>query len=141
MLKNKLKSDLIQAMRDKDETKKDILRVVIGDIESTESRENKEMSDEKIEKLIRKMVSSNEEVLRHKQDDSLVKQNEILDTYLPKMLSQGEIYSKLCDIVDDIKLADGGKAIGLAMKHLKQQNLNVDGKDVTTVVNKINGEV
>ena len=139
MLVEQLREDVKQALRDKNEVKKNILRVVIGEVETQESRTNKSFTDEEVEKVLRKMIASNQEVLSSKEDKTLTLENEILSSYLPKLLTQEEIKEHLETIQDDLKEGAEGQAIGKAMKYLKSNSLAVDGKDVSAVVQSLRG--
>lgn len=139
----KLKSDLKDAMKSGDSVKKDILRVVISEVNSLEMTPqyaNKSLPDEQVYKIINKLVQSNTETLKHSNPERtviLTRENEILNSYLPKQLSQTEIQEILVGL-NDLKLAKNvGQATGLAMKYLKEQGCFVDGNDVKTVVSNL----
>ena len=140
---DKLKSDLKDAMKSGDSVKKDILRVIIAEVNSLEMTPqylNKGLPEEQIYKIINKLVQSNTETLKHSNLERtaiLSRENEILNGYLPKQLSLAEIKESLIDFVD-LKLAKNeGQAIGLAFKYFKDQGCFVDGKDVKSVVSEI----
>ena len=139
----KLKSDLKDAMKSGDSVKKDILRVIIAEVnhlEMTPQYAAKSLPDEQIYKIINKLVQSNNETLPNSNPERtaiLSRENEILNSYLPKQLSVQEIKEILVNFVD-LKLAKSeGQAIGLAVKYFKEQGHFVDGKDVKTVVSEI----
>ena len=134
-----IRSDLKSAMLVKDEVKKSILRVLIGEVDTFEAR-GKSADNEKIYGIINKIISSNEETLKAKDNVVLVQENTILRTYLPKYLKEEEIYKIFTDNneIDKIKNSDNeGKAIGLAMKFVKSLSLPVLGDDVRKVVLKV----
>lgn len=145
MLINELKDRIKQAMRDGNQLEKDLLRVVVGDLE-TEIARHGTLSDQEAEKVLRKMVKSNREtyqvlqgheekaVERSKLDQELA----ILEDFLPKSLSADEVETSLSDVLDSIRDApQDGVATGLAMKHLKGVGAVVDGKVVSEVVKKL----
>ena len=61
MLKDEIKTQIIQAMRDKDVIRKEILRVVLGEFQTIESRDG-QISEERCQKVIRKFIENNKEV-------------------------------------------------------------------------------
>ena len=147
MLINELKDRIKKAMVNGNELEKDLLRVVVGDLE-TEIARRGTLSDQETEKVLRKMVKSNREtyqvlqgheekvVERKKLDQELA----ILEGFLPKSLSADEVETALSDVLDSVRdAAQDGVAIGLAMKHLKGVGAIVDGKVVSEVVKKLRG--
>ncbi|MHA2047744.1 MAG: GatB/YqeY domain-containing protein, partial [Candidatus Thorarchaeota archaeon] len=85
-LMEKLKTERIQAMKDKDTVKKSILTLALGEVQSAESRQGS-IEDSQIEKIIRKLIAGNEESLSYREDETLVKENEILADFLPKQMT------------------------------------------------------
>ena len=145
MLLDKLKDRIKQAMRDKNALEKDLLRVVVGDLE-TEIARRGELSDAEAEKVLRKMVKSNRETYQALQGhankaDELAKLDQelaLLESFLPKTLSADEVEAALAEVLGNIRdAAQDGVATGLAMKHLKGAGAVVDGKVVSEVVKKL----
>lgn len=126
-LQEKIHSDLKNAMINKDNHRKDLLRVLIGEI----NREGKELSDERIIKIIKKMS-----------ENALIMNNQleidILSEYLPKMLTEQEIDVIISDYIlnNDI---NNIKQMGLVMKYLKDEyGSSIDGKIASLIFkNKI----
>lgn len=142
MLKQLIKSNLITAMKEKNETKKNIYRVVLGEIDTLESRQVKPLSDEGVAKVIRKVVQNNKETLFFVKDNSaketLNTENDILESLLPKTLTTKEIEFLLTELKSKITDANNeGQAIGIAMKFLKEKQAIVNGEDVKTIVASI----
>lgn len=141
-LKAELKKRVLQAMRDKNELEKDLLRVLLGDLELAETRTGKELSEKDEQQIVRRMVKSNQETAALTQDpadvEKLKQELAILEALLPKTLSVAETIAALEPVADDLRAAgNDGQATGLAMKHLKPQGLQVDGKDVAAAVKQI----
>ena len=68
----------------------------------------------------------------------LAKEIAYLETLLPRSLDQAAIQRELDPIAADLKGAKNhGQATGLAMKHLKQKGLVVQGEDVAATVKQI----
>lgn len=153
-----LRSELLSAMKAKDENKKDVLRVVLGEVETTESRSGVRLPEDKVQAILRKLIESNEETIRLSNpanaslasDETslslmivnLREQNTYLSSLLPKRLTKEEILSKLNEPTastvvvntDILSAKSEGQAIGLAMKFFKTANLAVDGNLVKEVV-------
>jgi len=143
-LLQQIKKQVFEAMKAKDTVAKDVLRVVQGDIELAETRQGKPLTQDEEEKIVRKLIKSNQETLAVMKDPAgaqkLEREIKILDALLPKMLGVDEIVAALSAVASDIKAAgNDGQATGLAMKHLKPLGLPVDGKDVSAAVKQIRG--
>jgi uncharacterized protein YqeY len=110
-----IRSQLTTAIKTKDTIRKEILRVILGDLstlelrsyklKSTEAPFGKAPTDEDIRRVIKKLLEGNNETLKFidppkdnfaKQTfDKLTLENEILLSMLPKTLSREEIKTKL----------------------------------------------
>jgi len=80
----KIKIDTIDAMKEKNTEKRDILRVVTGEFDRERGRKGRELTEKEEMQIIRKMHSNAEEL---KND----KEAEILSAYLPQMLEPRDI--------------------------------------------------
>ena len=93
-----LKRDRIEAMKAKDTVKKNLISVLIGDVEY-QVMKKKKVSDQELESLtlktIKKQINTNNDVLKvnvnPEKKDELNRENEILESYLPKMKTEDEI--------------------------------------------------
>lgn len=137
-----IKNQVIAAMKAKDTLTRDVLRVLQGDIEMHHTRTGQHMTDDEAQKVVRKLIKSNQETLAVKPDaaavEKLNREIAILEALLPRTLSVEEIVAALAPVQDDIKAAgNDGQATGVAMKHLKPQGLAVEGKDVSAAVMQI----
>ena len=137
-----IKEQVIEAMKAKDSLKKEVLRVAQGDIEMHHTRTGEHMTDDEAQKVIRKLIKSNQETIEHTTDPATVeklnKEIAILEALLPRTLGVDEIVAALAPVEADIKAAgNDGQATGVAMKHLKPQGLAVEGKDVSEAVRQI----
>ena len=143
MLVDEIKKRITQAMKDKN-VDKEILRVALGEIQTTEARNAKAGTDEEALAVVRKLVKSNEETLLATVDEEqkriLVREIEVLSSLLPTSLTQEQIVVALEPVSAAIKAAgNDGQATGIAMKHLKGEGAVVGGKDVTAAVKQIRG--
>ena len=143
---NTIKSEIIVAMKAKDQIRKDILRVALGEIEKIESREGS-ISEPEVQKILRKMIASNNETIAaapDKDNSKLLAENEILDELLPKMWDAEKVRAFLSEDIETlavIKSADNdGPATGAAMKALKAVNAPVDGKVVSQIARELRAQ-
>lgn len=131
----RIKADIVTSMKQKDEVKKTILRVVVSNLEN---KLLNKITDETVIKVMENLVSLNEDLLLKKENPTLLKENEILKTYIPQKLSSDEIKQHLLEIEEKIKSEkDDGRTIGLAIDYLKSKKLTVDGKVVAKIVSDI----
>ncbi len=139
MLKDEMKARMLAAMKAGEKLEKDILRVALGEVQAAESRDNKDLSDGDVAKILRKLVKSNEESLDVIQDEErkerLRQETAILKSLLPQTLSGDALVAALDPVADAIRAASNdGQATGVAMKHLKSAGAAVEGKDVAAAV-------
>ena len=137
-----IKDQVIAAMKAKDNLTRDVLRVLQGDIEMHHTRTGEHMTEDQAQKVVRKLVKSNQETIEHTTDaaavEKLNKEIAILEALLPRTLGVDEIVAALAAVQADIKAAgNDGQATGVAMKHLKPQGLAIEGKDVSAAVMQI----
>lgn len=83
-----IKADLVSAMKNKDEERKNAIRVALGEFGRNDK---KELNDEEAIRILKKLINSEKEMLVAKgmKDDSIFIQ--ILEAYLPKLASRDEI--------------------------------------------------
>ena len=144
MLIDEIKNQVMQAMRDKDTQRRDLLKVVLGELQTAAARTCDAMDDEQAQQIIRKMVKSNHEMAELNKRPGVAEQMkaelEILESLLPKTLSVEEIIAALQPVADSVRAAgNDGQATGVAMKHLKSTGAVVEGKDVGVAVKQMRG--
>ncbi|MBT3278318.1 MAG: GatB/YqeY domain-containing protein [Phycisphaerales bacterium] len=139
-----LKAEIKTAMKARDDVKKNVLRVALGDIQMEETRKGT-CSEETAETILRKLFAANVETIAACPDsprnEQLTRENEILDALLPKQWSVEEIITFLGEqpgVIDRIQGANAdGPATGMAMGALKPSGAPVNGKDVAAAVAQI----
>ena len=142
MLKDEIARRIKQAMKDGNKVEKEVLRVALGDIQTGEAREGARESDDAALAIVRKLVKSITETAAQttNAEDKATLEAElvVLGSLLPKTLSVEEIVAKLESKRDDLKKApNDGAATGIAMKALKAEGVDANGKDVTAAVKQI----
>jgi len=135
-LKNKINEDYMIAFKTKQSTAKMVLSVVKGEIQTQEKVDNvQHLSDEKVLKIINKMVKNLKETLNglssmsgREELTQLTKDElSLMENYLPKELTIDEINQKL-----DSAITSGANNFGMIMKEFT--NLPVDKKIVSELV-------
>lgn len=142
MIVDQIRLQMKEAMRAKRDLEKDVLRTALGEMQTAEARAGKALSDEEAQKIVKKLIKSNQETIDVSKDDGtkakLAEEIRILEALLPKTLSVAEIVAALQSVADDIKSAKSdGQATGVAMKKLKSEGATVDGKDVAEAVKRL----
>ncbi len=143
MLVDEIKQRLMAAMKAKNVTEREILRVALGEIQTIEARTGT-MSDQDAGAIVKKLVKSNQETLQvtesAEQRATLEQEIGILESLLPKTMDVDTIVGALAPVLVQIKAAgNDGQATGVAMKHLKATGAAVDGKNVAAAVKRIRG--
>ncbi len=143
-LKEQLKNDLKEAMKAKDNFKRDTIRFLMSAIKQVEVDTRKELSDEDIIKIIQKSVKQREDAAQQYKEggredlyEKEMKEAEILRSYLPKQLSDEELEAELKVIIEEVgatSLKDMGKIMGVATKKLAGK---ADGKRINQTVKKL----
>ena len=134
-------------MKEGNSSERDILRTLVGEIQSKAIRSGKEITNEDVEKTL---VSFKENALEcikyaHQDDsseavDALDSNHEIAiyDNYLPKYETVEAIVQILDPIAERLRSAKAdGPATGMAMGILKKGDKKVQGKDVAAAVKVI----
>lgn len=138
MIKDKLKSDSVEALKNRDNSKVDVLRFLISLIDKKEMQlpvDQMTESDEigVLRKELKNKEESKEMFFKGNRDD-LVKQLdyeiEVLKTYLPKAIDENQIVEMV-----EKTIAGKGNNFGLVMKEVMAQlNGAVDGSVVSKIV-------
>lgn len=126
-LQERIKSDLKQAMLDKNENRKSLLRVFIGEM----NRIGKDVSDEDIIKILRKM-KENAEMMKNDVEVS------IINEYLPVTISYGQTKSIITNIITEngfSGMRDMGKVI-VELKKLPIVNM-IDLKMANQIIKEL----
>ncbi|WP_281950855.1 GatB/YqeY domain-containing protein [Nitrosophilus kaiyonis] len=145
-LKKRLQEDLKNAMREKDNFKRDTIRFLMSAIKQVEVDTRKELNDADIIKIIQKSIKQREESANQYKEagredlyEKEMKEAEILKSYLPKQLSDEELETEIKKIIEEVgatSLKDMGKIMGVATKKLAGI---ADGKRINQMVKKILG--
>lgn len=137
MLKETLTKDIIQAMKNKDTTKKAVLTILKSNIQNEEIKLQRELTQDDELTILnreRKQIKDSIEGFTNANRHDLVEKEElklqVVESYLPKQLTEAEI-TAILETKGIVKTDNVGKWIGQLSKELKGQ---VDGKTLATVV-------
>lgn len=123
---NTIKSDLKIAMKEKNTPVKNILRVILGQLENI----SKNPTDNDTISVIKNNIKQNTIM---NSEESLF-ENTIIEKYLPKKLDKDELISIVDTFIADNSLS-GMKAMGVIMKHFTTTYKGrYDGKELSTIV-------
>ena len=135
-MKTKIQKEITVAIKSRNTTKRDILRVLMGEIERKEQTPSGKIivSGPEIISIIKKMVTNLHETSG---DESEI---EILSEYLPTTLSRFEIENIVDEFIVDNDLSTM-RDIGRIMKHFSSTYTNrYDGKFVSTIIREVLSE-
>ena len=146
MLKEKLMEDLKDALRSKNEIKKNTVQMVREAILQIEKDKGIQVEDDRILEIIAKEVKTKRDAIKdfekaERQDliDQTNQEIEVLQQYLPKQLSKEEIKVELEKIIAQIG-ATTMKDMGAIMKEAKaKMGASADGKTINEVAKEIMG--
>lgn len=112
-LKEKIKTDFIQAFKAKETVKKQLLSTIKGEIE-TQEKSGVDMNDAQVEKILLKFKKNLEQTLSVREDESTREELTIVTQYLPEEMSEKEIFEKVERLV-----MNGASNIGQIMAAFK----------------------
>ena len=144
MLKKDLMDELKEAMKDKDEIRKNTIQMVRAAILQIEKDKGIEVDDNKIIEIIAKEVKVKKDALidfekggREDLVEQTNKEIEILQKYLPRQLSKDEITEVIKSIIAEVG-ATSIKDMGIVMKEAKSKiGAGADGRAINEVVKEL----
>ena len=139
-LSEKINNDLKEAMKSKDSFRLSVIRMVKGAMQLAKPNPREELTDDDVISVISKQIKMRNDSIKEFMAagrDDLVEQNkkeiEILNTYMPKQLSQEELIEIIDKVFEEVK-PSSQKDMGLIMKNI---SLLVKGKADMSLVNKL----
>lgn len=141
-IREKILEDIKTAMKEKDNFKRDTLRLINSAIKQVEVDERAQMSDEKVlailQTQIKRRIDSVEQYKKGGRDD-LVQNEEneikIICEYMPKQLSEDELRVEIEAIIAEL---GSGANIGAVMKIAKEKiGARSDGKSISDCAKKL----
>jgi uncharacterized protein len=143
MLLDKLKSDLITAMKAKEEMKVSTLRFLLSAINNKQIELQRDLTDEDVAGVIGKQIKERKESIEaytagNRQDlvDKEKQEMDLLLVYMPAQMPEEELENIVKQVIGETgasSLADFGKVMGAAMARVKGK---ADGNMVAEIVKK-----
>ena len=144
MLKEKLMSDLKEAMKEKQILRKNVVQMIRAAILQVEKDKQIELDDNQIIEIIAKESKKRKDSLTDyeksgRQDliEQIKAEIEIISAYLPKQLSKEEITNIVKEVINETG-ATSIKDMGKVMKSAKEKcGAAADGKTINDVVREL----
>ena len=136
MLKEKIKKDFIQAMKNRETITKNLLSVVISEIQTIEKNQIIDnLSDEDVTKILKKTVKSLRETNSSFPSPDTAREIFIVESYLPKQMTEDEVRVAIGEIIEPIKETLTQKDMGKVMGQFNSKYPGLaDGKLVSQIV-------
>ncbi|MDD7131675.1 MAG: GatB/YqeY domain-containing protein [Firmicutes bacterium] len=139
-LSERINNDLKEAMKSKDSFRLSVIRMVKGAMQLAKPNPREELTDDDVITVISKQIKMRNDSIKEFEDagrSDLVEQNkkeiEILNTYMPKQLSEEELTEIIDKVFEEVK-PTSQKDMGLIMKNISPL---VKGKADMSLVNKL----
>ena len=144
MLKEKLMSDLKEAMKEKQILRKNVVQMIRAAILQVEKDKKIELNDDQILEVIAKEFKKRNDSLvdyeksgREDLISQIKEEMAVLEEYLPKKLSEEELTEKIKVIMSEVE-ATSMKDMGKVMKAAKEQlGVTADGRMINEIVKKL----
>ena len=143
-IREQILEDIKTAMKEKDNFRRDTLRLVNSVIKQVEVDERAEMTDEKVlpilQTQIKRRMDSIEQYKNGGRDDLVQneqKEIDIINAYLPKQLNADELEAQIKEIIAGL---GAGANIGAVMKAAKEKiGARSDGKSISECAKRVRG--
>jgi len=141
-IREQILADIKEAMKAKDEFKRDTLRTLNAALKQVEVDQRIEMTDEIVlpllQKEIKKRADSVELYLKGAREDLAKKEQseiELIKAYLPAQLSDDELKEKIKSIIEKV-----GKNLGAVMKIAKDEiGASAEAKRISMIAKELLG--
>ena len=141
-IREQILADIKEAMKVKDEFKRDTLRTLNAALKQVEVDQRIEMTDEVVlpllQKEIKKRADSVELYLKGAREDLAKKEQseiELIKAYLPAQLSDDELKEKIKSIIEKV-----GKNLGAVMKMAKDEiGASAEAKRISMIAKELLG--
>jgi len=141
MLKENLEKDLIEAMKQHDDEKTSVLRMIKSALQNKEIEKKQELEDTDVLTLIQSQIKSRRdsiEMYKNGGRDDLAqkeqKEIDILIPYLPEQMSEDDVRMEIKNAITQTganQISDMGKVMGMVMAKLKGK---ADGSMISKIV-------
>ena|SRR5437867_6456827 len=143
-MQSRLESDLKTAMKSGDKRRVATLRLLLSTLKNERIQAQRDLTGEEVEAALRRSVKQRKDSIEQygrggRQDlvDSETEELAILESYLPRGLSEAEVETALKDVIREKGLSSQ-KDVGLAMKELMARHRGrVDGKQAQEIARRL----
>ncbi|GHW03028.1 hypothetical protein AGMMS50249_8140 [candidate division SR1 bacterium] len=144
MILEQIQKDYIQAMKDRQETKKLALNYALAQAKQKKIDSQKEITDDDMVSILKKEIKSINEALvflqkaGNKGDDIVIEKEKIsiFQAYLPAMLNQADTQELIEKLISELRISDLKTGRGLLMKELMDKyRSSIDGGIVNDIIN------
>ncbi len=145
-MKDKIQSDLNQAIKNKKEVEISTLRLLLAEVHNQEIAKQAKLTEEDIVNVVQREVKKRKEAIeayqKGKREDLVAKEKEeleILSKYLPQQLTGQELEVIIQSVIKETGaggMSDFGKVMGAVMAKVKGK---ADGRAVSRVVKEALG--
>ncbi len=143
-LKEQILNDIKEAMKQKDDFKRDTLRTLNAAFKQVEVDERIELDDERILKIITSEIKKRKDAIelysKGRREDLAQKEQEeitLFESYLPQQLSDEELQTALKELIANLGVSSL-KDQGLVMKEAKAKfGARVDGKRLNVTLREL----
>lgn len=102
ILKERINADYMSAFKNKNTIAKNLLSVIKGEIQTIEKNTGTEnLSDDDVIKILTKTKKSLDETISKFFSDQVKEEISIIESYLPKQMSEPEIVGKIQELLKD----------------------------------------
>lgn len=102
ILKERINADYMSAFKNKNTIAKNLLSVIKGEIQTIEKNTGTEnLSDDDVIKILTKTKKSLDETISKFFSDQVKEEISIIESYLPKQMSEPEIVEKIQELLKD----------------------------------------
>lgn len=127
LLQETIKKDMVQAMKNKDELSKKVLRMMMSEVRNAEiDKPDHNLTDEDVLKVITKLEKQRKDSIKQyitggRQDlaDEESKELTVLAKYLPEKMSELELRNIVKNIIENSQSKDFGTIMKSVMKEAK----------------------
>lgn len=130
-LQETIKKDLTAAIKAKDASKRETIRVILGELSRME---RKELPDDEVIKVLKKLIKSEKETLEQSGMTESSDYIRIIESYLPHMATEAEIRIWIEQNIDFSKFKNKMQAMRVIMAHF---GASVDGNIVQKVLQSL----
>ena len=146
MLQEKLAADLKEAMKSRDKTRLEVIRMLRASVKNAEIAKQKSLEDSDILDVIAREVKRHRESITefkkgNRQD--LVEKEEaelaIIQGYLPQQMSHEEIVAAAQQVIEEVGARNPGDKGRVMQKLMPQLKGKADGREINEVVTELLG--